>query len=296
MEFRHIRSYLSVAETLNFGKSSRQLNLSQPALSLQIKALEEEIGVQLFKRDRQGTALTAAGVAFRHDAEIALDRLELAKRKAQWASDGRLGRIRLGFISTAGYELVPQMIRKFRKRFPDVEFSIKSVLTEQQLQMLEEDQLDVGFLRLPVERTDSLEITTVLREKLVAVVPAGHRLAGKEAIRLRELQGEPFVLYAREHAPGFHDMLTGILSRAGIVPKVVQSAGEMSTLISLVDAGVGVSLVPNTAARRLVSRVSISTIEDKIPESEIGMVIARTSKTPVVRKFYESVRAASLNT
>jgi DNA-binding transcriptional LysR family regulator len=293
MEFRHIRSFLSVTETLNFGKSSRQLNLSQPALSAQIKALEEEVGVALFERDRQGTKLTAAGIAFRHDAEVALDRLDLAKRKAQWASAGRLGRVRLGFISTAGFELVPQMVRQFLKRFPDVEFSLQHILTEQQIDLLADGQIDIGFLRLPVQQTESLDITTVLREDFVAIVPSDHRLARREEIRLRELQGESFVLYSREHAAGYYDLLAGMLSRAGVVPKVVQSAGEMSTLISLVDAGVGISVVPETAARRLLSRVSVSTIVDEIPGCEIGMVVAKANKTPVVRHFYDTVRLAT---
>ena len=119
MELRHIRSFLSVAETLHFGRSAQMLHLSQPALSLQIKALEEEIGVELFSRNRHGTGLTEAGTAFRRDAEIALDRLELGKRKAQWASAGRLGRIRIG-LSTAAHEIVPKLLRRFRKSYPDV--------------------------------------------------------------------------------------------------------------------------------------------------------------------------------
>ena len=128
MEFRHIRSFLSVAETLHFGRSARLLNLSQPALSLQVKALEDELGIQLLSRNRQGTVLTEAGQAFREDAAIALERLEFAKRKAQWASAGKLGHIRIGFISTAGFEIVPNLMRRFRKSYPDVEFSIRNIL------------------------------------------------------------------------------------------------------------------------------------------------------------------------
>jgi len=151
MEFRHIRSFLSVAETLHFGRSARLLNLSQPALSLQVKALEDELGIQLLSRNRQGTVLTEAGQAFREDAAIALERLEFAKRKAQWASAGKLGHIRIGFISTAGFEIVPNLMRRFRKSYPDVEFSIRNILTGAQLEMIDDGLLDVGFLRLPIE-------------------------------------------------------------------------------------------------------------------------------------------------
>jgi DNA-binding transcriptional LysR family regulator len=292
MELRHIRSFLSVAETLHFGRSARLLNLSQPALSLQVKALEDELGVQLLKRNRQGTVLTAAGQAFREDVAVALEKLEFAKRKAQWASAGKLGHIRIGFISTAGFEIVPNLMRRFRKSYPDVEFSIRNILTGTQLEMIDDGLLDVGFLRLPIENRKEIEVTTIHREPFVAILPSWHSLSAKKEIRLRELKGNPFVMYAREYAPGFHDLLTGILSDAGVVPKVVQTAGEMPTLISLVDAGVGVSIVPASVAKRVVSKVVVCSITDRLPESEIGLAIARQNTAPVIRRFCEFARTS----
>jgi DNA-binding transcriptional LysR family regulator len=294
MEIRHIRSFLSVAETLHFGRSARLINLSQPALSLQIKALEDELGIQLLSRNRQGTVLTEAGQAFREDAAIALERLEFAKRKAQWASAGKLGHIRIGFISTAGFEIVPNLMRRFRKSYPDVEFSIRNILTGAQLEMIDDGLLDVGFLRLPIENCKQIEVTTVHREPFVAILPSWHSLSAMKEIRLRELKGNPFVMYAREYAPGFHDLLTGILSNAGVVPKVVQTAGEMPTLISLVDAGVGVSIVPASVAKKIVSKVVVCSIADRLPESEIGLALARLNTAAVVRRFCEFART-SLN-
>jgi DNA-binding transcriptional LysR family regulator len=294
MEFRHIRSFLSVAETLHFGRSARLLNLSQPALSLQVKALEDELGVQLLSRNRQGTVLTEAGQAFREDAAVALEKLEFAKSKAQWASAGKLGHIRIGFISTAGFEIVPNLMRRFRKSYPDIEFSIRNILTGTQLEMIDDGLLDVGFLRLPIENRKEIEVTTVHREPFVAILPSWHSLSAKKEIRLRELKGNPFVMYAREYAPGFHDLLTRILSDAGVVPKVVQTAGEMPTLISLVDAGVGVSIVPASVAERIVSKVVVCSITDRVPESEIGFAFARQNTAPAVRRFCEFART-SLN-
>jgi DNA-binding transcriptional LysR family regulator len=145
MEVRQIRSFLSVAETLHFGRSARLLHLSQPALSLQIKSLEDELGVELLKRNRQGTVLTEAGRIFRDHAGVALEQLEGAKRKAQWAALGKLGRIRIGFISTAGYEIVPNLMRRFRKLYSEVEFSLRNILTNEQIEMIQNATLDVGF-------------------------------------------------------------------------------------------------------------------------------------------------------
>lgn len=287
MEFRNIRSFLSVAETLHFGRSARLLNVSQPALSLQVKALEDELGIQLLSRNRQGTLLTEAGQAFREDAAAALERLEFAKRKAHWASAGKLGHIRIGFISTAGFEIVPNLIRRFRKSYPDIEFSIRNILTGVQLEMISDGSLDVGFLRLPLENRKEIEVTTVHREQFVAVLPSWHPLSAKREIGLVELQKNPFVMYAREYAPGFHDLLTGILSKTGIAPKVVQTAGEMPTLISLVDAGVGVSIVPASVARRVPSTVAVCSITDHLPESEIGLALAHRNNAATVRRFCE---------
>ena len=187
MELRQIRSFLSIAETLHFGRTAEMIHLSQPALSLQIRALEDEIGVRLFERNRRKTALTAAGVAFREDATGALLRLDQAVHKAL-AANGKLGILRIGFISTAGNEIVPAIIRQFRELNADVEFSLRNILTADQIQMLETGSLDIGFLRLPIGGHSELEVVTVHREPFVLVVPASHKLAKRKRVRLREVR------------------------------------------------------------------------------------------------------------
>ena len=293
MEVRQIRSFLSVAETLHFGRSARLLHLSQPALSLQIKSLEDELGVELLKRNRQGTVLTEAGRIFRDHAAVALEQLEGAKRKAQWAASGKLGRIRIGFISTAGDEIVPNLMRRFRKLYPEVEFSLRNILTNDQIEMIQNGTLDVGFLRLPLGEIKGVDITTVHTEPLVVVLPLNHVLSRSQEIRLQDLRGEPFVMYERAYAPGFHDFVMGILSRAGVVPEISQTAGEMSTLISLVDSGVGVAVLPASAAKHRNARISTCSIKDRIALSEIGMIVAKGNTAPVVHKFCELARAVS---
>ena len=153
MELRHIRSFLSIAGTLHFGRTAELIHLSQPALSLQIRALEEEVGVRLFERNRRKTTLTAAGAAFRDDAAAALSQLEQAIRSARLAASGKRGLLRIGFISTAGLELVGDIVRQFRELNPEVEFSLRNILTAQQVQMLEAGALDIGFLRLQSARS-----------------------------------------------------------------------------------------------------------------------------------------------
>src|ERR1700740_3451378 len=209
MELRHIRSFLSVAETLNFSRAAKLVHCSQPALSLQIQALENEIGVKLFERDRRKTVLTAAGAAFQREATGGVAQLEQGIQNARLAAEGKLGVGRLGFVSTAGQSLIPELINQYRAKNPLVEFSLRNILTADQGPMLEEGSLDLGFLRLPFNGGPNLGVAAIHQEDFVLVVPSAHSLARKTGVRLREIAKETFVLYDRPHAPGFHDFVLG---------------------------------------------------------------------------------------
>jgi DNA-binding transcriptional LysR family regulator len=285
MELRQIRSFLSIAETLHFGRTAELIHLSQPALSLQIKALEEEVGVRLFERNRRKTTLTAAGLAFRDDAAAALSQLEQAMRSARLAANGKLGLLRIGFISTVGSEIVPNIVRQFRELNPEVEFSLRAIPTADQVQMLESGSLDIGFFRLPIGGHSALEVVTVHRERFVLVVPASHKLATRKRVRLSEVSGQNFVLYERAYAPGFHDLIFGMLRDARIVPNISQTAAELSMLISLVDAHMGVAILPLSAVKHSVASVVACDILDRIPMSEIGMAVRKGTRAPVVDNF-----------
>jgi DNA-binding transcriptional LysR family regulator len=285
MELRQIRSFLSIAETLHFGRTAELIHLSQPALSLQIRALEEEVGVRLFERNRRKTTLTAAGFAFRDDAVRALSQLDQAIRSARLAANGKLGVLRIGFISTAGSEIVPNIFRQFRELNPEVEISLRAITTADQVQMLETGSLDVGFLRLPVGGHPALDVVTVHREPFVLVVPASHKLAKRRKVRLSEVSGEDIVMYERRYAPGFHDLIFGMLRDARIVPNVSQMGAEISTLISLVDAHMGIAILPASAVKNSVASVIACDIVDRIPMSEIGIVVSKRDRAAVVDNF-----------
>jgi DNA-binding transcriptional LysR family regulator len=285
MELRQIRSFLSIAETLHFARTAELIHLSQPALSLQIRALEKEVGVRLFERNRRKTTLTAAGFAFRDDAAAALSQLEQAIRRARLAASGKRGLLRIGFVSTAGSEIVPNIVRQFRESNPEVEFSLRNILTAEQVQMLETGSLDIGFLRLPIGEHSALDVVAVHREPLVLVLPSSHRLARRKRIRLREVAGQDFVMYERTYAPGFHDSIVGILRDAGIVPNVSQTAGEIPTLISLVASRMGITILPASAVKHSVSSVVACEILDRIPMCEIGIAVSKRFRTAVVDNF-----------
>jgi len=285
MELRHIRSFLSIAETLHFGRTAELIHISQPALSLQIRALEEDVGVRLFERNRRKTTLTAAGAAFRDDAATALSQLEQAIRRARLAASGKLGLLRIGFVSTAGTEIVPNIVRQFRKSNPEVEFSLRNILTAEQVQMLESGSLDVGFLRLPIGGHSALDVVTVHRERFVLVVPSSHKLAERKRVRLREVAGAAFVMYERTYAPGFHDLIYGIFRDARIAPNVSQTAVEIPMLISLVASGMGISILPASTVKHSVASVVACGILDRIPKVEIGIAVSKRFRAAVVDNF-----------
>jgi DNA-binding transcriptional LysR family regulator len=285
VELRQIRSFLSIAETLHFGRTAELIHISQPALSLQIRGLEEELGVQLFERNRRKTTLTAAGLAFRGDAAAALSQLDQAIRKSRLAANGKLGLLRIGFISTAGNEIVPKIVRRFRELNPEVEFSLRSIPTAPQLRMLKAGALDFGFLRLPIGEHSGLEVLTVHREPFVFVVPSSHKLAKRKRVRLREVSGENFVMYQRAYAPGFHDLILGMLRDAGTVPSISQSAAEIATLISLVDAEIGIAILPASAMKHSVASVVACDIVGDVPLSEIALVCDKHVRGPIVDNF-----------
>ena len=291
MELRHIRSFLSLAKTLNFSRTAEIVHLSQPALSLQIQALENEIGVKLFERDRRTTVLTAAGAALQKEATGGLAQLERGIQNARLAAQGKLGVVRLGFVSTAGHSLIPRLINQYRAKNPLVEFSLRNILTADQGPMLEEGSLDLGFLRMPFSTGPNLEVAPIHQEEFVLVVPSWHALARKPAVRLRDTAHETYVLYDRAHAPGFHDFVLGILNRSGVIPAVSQVAGEMPTLISLVASGAGISLLPESAVKNSKAAVAGCKIRDKIPVSEIALAWRKKAAPAVVEEFKKFVLA-----
>jgi DNA-binding transcriptional LysR family regulator len=214
-----------------------------------------------------------------------VSQLDQAIRKSRLAANGKIGLLRIGFISTAGNEILPHIVRRFRDANPEVDVLLRSIPTAPQLDMLEAGSLDVGFLRLPIGRHPVLDAQIVHREPFVVVVPSSHKLAKKKKLRLHEVSGEDFVMYQRTYAPGFHDVIIRILRDAGIVPHVSQTAAEIATLISLVDARMGITILPASAVKYSVGSVVACRILDDVPLSEIALVCDKRARAPVVDNF-----------
>lgn len=293
MEFRHLRTFLAVAEHLHFGRAAQQIHLSQPAITVQIRSLEVELGVRLFIRNRRRTTLTLAGELLMVDARDILLRAEAATLRASRADSGQVGILRIGMISTAAGILLPPVALEFRKNYPEVRLDLENILTATQIERLRNKQIDIGFVRMPVS-DDNIRVLALHSEPFMLLLPASHRLARNPRISMKDLSKEDFVMYSRSKAPAFCDRIIGMLERAGVKPRIVQEASEMHTLVSLVAAGMGIAILPKSVERYSISGVVSRELPGRLPQSMIGIAFHRESVAPFVREFVELARRIHL--
>ncbi|HEY8763633.1 MAG TPA: LysR substrate-binding domain-containing protein [Solirubrobacteraceae bacterium] len=289
MELRQLRYFVAVAEELHFRRAAARLHISQPPLSQQIHQLETEIGCSLLARTRRRVELTPAGEAFLHDARVILGELEGAVATAQRIGSGQTGRLRVNFVGSALLSLVPGAVQRFRTARPNVEIQIRERPTVEQVRAVVAGTVDVGLVRPPFDELDELRAEVVLRERTVAALPTDHPLTKLRRIPLRRLAAEPLVLFPRNQAPGFHDLLISCLAATGTTPRVVQYAPEMTTIVGLVAAGMGFSLVPASVSRLGLDGVSYRPVAGA-PRSELIAITRADDESPLVRTFIERAK------
>ena len=284
MELRQLRYFVAVAEELHFRRAAERLHISQPPLSQQIRALEDELGFALLIRTRRRVQLTPAGEAFLRDARALLSELDGAVATARRIDAGQTGRLRIGFVGSALLSIVPGTVECFRAARPGVAIELRERSTVDQLRAVAAGMVDVGLVRPPIDDESGLRAETVLRERTVAALPAAHPLAALGRVPLRRLADEPLVLFPRDQAPGFHDLLIGALADTGAGPRVIQYAPEMLTIIGLVAAGTGVSLVPASVSRLALDGVAYRPVTGA-PRSELVAITRAGDDSALVRAF-----------
>ncbi|ABD90116.1 LysR family transcriptional regulator [Rhodopseudomonas palustris] len=287
MKIRQIRAFLAVAEDLHFRKAAERLGLTQPALTLAIQALEEEIGVPLLQRDRHDTKLTFAGEVFRGDITEMLASAEQAAERVRRASAGMFNYLKIGFISTATTaRFMPRLISEFRRIHPQVELGLQNHVNVDLLAMIESAALDVAFIRLPLVTPHRVEIASVYKERHVLLLPADHPLTQQPSLRVRDLQNAPFIMYSRRNAPGYHDLIMRTLNSNGINPTIAQEVGEMYTLVALVAAGIGIAVAPISARNYNLPGVVLREAS-WLPAAEIGLAFRKDDSRPASRLFID---------
>jgi DNA-binding transcriptional LysR family regulator len=251
MELRHLRYFSTVAAELHFGRAAEKLHISQPPLSKQIQDLEAELGFELFTRTKRSVVLTPAGQAFLVEVTQIFQQLNKAIDIGRKTSRGELGQISIGFVGSATYNILPVMLQQFRDRYPQVQIELHELTTDRQLIWLREGRIDIGLIRpsiivggtYPVENQD-FGSQVIFQESLVVVLPISHYLATSDTIALSALAAEPFILFPRQLAPGLYDPIITICQADGFSPNIVQECIQMQTIVSLVSANMGVSILP----------------------------------------------------
>jgi DNA-binding transcriptional LysR family regulator len=248
IELRHLRYFTAVAEELHFGRAAERMGIAQPALSQQIKSLEAIIGHTLFER-RPQVRLTPAGEALLEVAGRTLAQVEEGIDLTRRTGRGEVGKITVGFAASILTTALPEILRTYRERFPEVELRLRELSSAMQVAALADGSIDVGFLREAVEHSADLICEPVLREEFVAVLPPKHPLVMRRQLALSDLREEPFVHFPRAVAHALYDQIADACQRAGFRPRVVQEAQEWLTILGLVEAGLGVSVVPASFCR-----------------------------------------------
>ncbi|MBH8564357.1 LysR family transcriptional regulator [Nostoc sp. CENA67] len=289
MELRHLRYFVTLAEELHFGRAAERLHIAQPPLSQQIQQLEKELGFELFHRTKRNVQLTEAGQVFLGEVQQILRQLQQAIQVGQQTSRGEVGQLVVGFVSSATYNILPNILRDFRNRVPGVRLELHELTTDQQLEWLRSGRLDVGFVRPPVEE-DTFNWEIIFQESLMVALPETHWLANQSHVCLKSLANEPFILFPRILAPGLYDLIISLCQQAGFSPTVTQEAIQMQTIVSLVAAEMGVAIVPASLQNLQRTGVVYQNIQESTPKVAIAMIWRRNQTSPTVQRFLKVVR------
>ncbi len=277
---REVRSFVTLAEQLHFGRAARLLNLSQPALTKQMRRLEDELGGLLFLRGRHGTQLTTLGKFFLRGARtLSRDFNDLIDRTSR-AARGETGRLRIGF-GFHTFELVPRIVVRLRKSVPQGEITLRDMSTTEQTEALRDDRLDLGFLRLPVGA--EFETRPVIEDHVMLVSDLSSQFAG--GLALSQCRERPFILLSADRSPTFHAHILTLCAKEGFHPNIVQEVREVTTALALVRAGLGIAVIPESFGESRFAGVRFHRIKDPEAGWSVGAAWRRGDTNPLLHRF-----------
>ena len=290
MDLRHLKYFLAVAEELNIGRAAARLHISQPPLTRQIKALEEELGVELFVRTPKGVELTQAGELFKEEAHNIRMLVEAAIDRAQRAGEGKLGRLDVGIFGSGIYGVIPDVLEAFRAKLPGVNIVLHTMTKNEQIDALRQRRITVGFNRMTPPLPDiGRELVTT--ERLLVALHEAHPLAKQPQVTLRALKNEPLVLFPSTGRPNFIDKVIELCKQQGFEPQIAQEVGDAVTGIALVASGYGASLIPESITTLKMPRVVYRLLADA-PQAfiDLSVLYRATDNSPLLREFLGVVR------
>jgi DNA-binding transcriptional LysR family regulator len=286
MKIRHLRYFVAVAEELHFTRAAERLGIKQPPLSQQIRQLEQEIGAPLLHRLTRGLELTDGGKLLLEEARRILDHLARAKTIVQNRARGETGRLQVGFASATYFQpFVPEIIRAYRDRFPGVILTPEQNNTPVLMAGLRSGGIDIAFVRSPSSDGEEIGIELLVDEQMLLVLPASHPLARRSSVPLAALAEETFIVCPRSAGPVLYDAIITNCRRAGFSPTLGQEAPQIPSIVPMVAAGFGVSIVPESIEQIHTQGVCYLRIEDEVPHAPISLAYRRTDASSAVRNF-----------
>ena len=293
MDFRQFRYFAAAAEELHFARAAEKLGIAQPALSQQIKSLEEQLGARLFHRAKRSVTLTETGTAFLHEVRETLAQAEKAVRIAKDTARGEAGHIDIGLVGSVMYDpRFPLLLTDFNKNHPGVRISLHEMPILTQIESVRARQLDIAVIRAPIPSNalEDVEFFTLSSQRLVVALPEAHRLAACEAIRLADLANDPFLAFADPPGVGIGQALLNLCREAEFEPRITQKVSEIATLVSLVAAGFGVGLVAESVRHLRLPGVCYRPIAGVDTPSNLIVVHRRFERSAAVRVLLERIR------
>ena len=282
MDLAQLRAFVAVAELKHFGRAAERLNITQPALTKRLRGLEATVGAQLFKRNRRGTALTSTGEALLGDAVKLTADADSWLTRARNAGNGMAGHLNLGF-GLSSIAIAPQIVARFRRAYPAVDISLNDFSSAEQLKRLQDGSLDVGFVRLPTYQPSIASYSLASDSLALAVPPDGSRPSFN--INFEALNEIGFIMLDRERGPGLRKQIDVWCEASNFQPNVIQVADDIQTVLALVAAGVGVSIVPHQATRLVGDLVTLIPLNDKHGEWEVGVAWRSKADNPSISPF-----------
>ena len=286
-DLNQLRCFVTVAEELHFGRAAARLNMTQPPLSRQIQVLERIIEAALLERTSRSVRLTPAGQSFLPEARRILKLADNAAQVARRIAEGKTGSLKVGFTAAAAYGFLPELVAACRRQLPEIDLSLKEMVSGDQLEALLSGQIDVGLLRPPIARPGMIT-RRVVAEPLLAAVPYNHPLASVRTIAVRAFDDQPFVMYSPYESRYFHDLLVALFSRANVRPRYVQQMSQIHSILAMVRAGLGLAIVPSAAANLNMSGVQFRPLKgrNQLPV-ELFMVWLQGSENPLLQQLID---------
>ncbi|MGI8277692.1 LysR substrate-binding domain-containing protein [Bacillus mycoides] len=287
MDIRKMKYFITVAEELNFSRAAKRLMMAQPPLSQEIRKLEEELGVQLLHRTKRMVELTDAGKIFLEGARQTLLQVDRTIKETQLADEGKIGHLIIGFVDST--ETVIDILKTFRERFPKIQLILREMTTDQQIKALYEKQIHIGFIRS--KQNNEILVSEVCSEEcLKLVLHEDHPLVSLRNISIKSLVDEPFILFPRHFGTNFYDLIISYFWEHGVSLNIVQEAIQMQTIVNLVAAGMGISVVPSSVESYKKSCVMYKDIQENTPKINLYVGWRLDEKSVVLENFLTVVR------